>query len=140
MLGIVAFIIVHLVQVARAGLNNARSMVIGDEIIGAHGLRATVERAVPEPALLSAPMPHARVDAALRTKSRGSALTALAVAFATLAFIGFAHEQSASRAGVPTWLDWAKDAQDPASDPGRAKARAGAEPHRATKPADGDAK
>jgi len=73
MLGIIAFIVVHLVQVARAGWNNARSMVTGDEIIGAHGLRATVEQAVPEPALLSAPMPHASVGAALRTKSRGSA-------------------------------------------------------------------
>ncbi len=129
MLGIVAFVVVHLVQVARAGWNNARSMVIGDEIIGAQGLRATVEQAVPEPALLSAPMQHTRVDAAVRAKSRGSALTALLVAVATLAFVGFAHEQSASRAGVPTWLDWAKDTQDPAS-----------EPDRATKPADGDAK
>lgn len=140
MLGIIAFIVVHLVQVGRAGWNNARSMVIGDEIIGAHGLRATVEQAVPELALLSAPMPHARVDAILRTKSRGSALTALIVAGATVAFIGFAHQQSASRAGVPTWLDWARDTQDPASDPGHAKAKAGSEPDRATKPTDGDAK
>ncbi len=136
MLGIIAFIVVHLVQVARAGWNNFRSMVTGIEVIRVDGIRPTVEQAVPEPALLSKPLPEPAVAATVRSKSRGSALTAAGVAVVSAVFIGFAHQQSAARAGVPTWLDWARDTQDPAADLDRAKST---DPNRRNAPADPDA-
>ncbi len=141
MLGIIAFIVVHLIQVARAGWNNFRSMVSGIEVVSGErdrdrSDRVTVEQAVPEPGLLSKPLPAPAVEAAVRVKSRGGALTAAAVAIATAAFIGFAHHQSAARAGVPAWLDWARDTQEPAADGDRAKSTA---PDRGSAPADPDA-
>jgi len=126
MLGIIAFIVVHLVQVARAGWNNFRSMVTGIEIVPGErdrgrGDRVSVEQTLPEPDLLSEPLPVSVVDEAVRAKSRGGALTAAVVAVATAVFIAFAHQQSEARAGVPAWLDWARDTQDPAADANRAK-------------------
>jgi len=141
MLGIIAFIVVHLVQLARAGWNNFRSMVTGIEVVAGErdrgrGDRVTVEQALPEPDLLSKPLPALAVAGTVRAKSRGSALTIAVVAVATLAFIGFAHQQSATRAGVPTWLDWARDTQEPAADADRAKST---DSDRKKAPADADA-
>ena len=138
MLGIIAFIVVHLIQVVRAGWNNFRSMVSGIEVVPGErdrdrSDRVTVEQAVPEPGLLSKPLPAPAVEATLRVKSRGGALTAAAVAVATAVFIGFAHQQSAARAGVPTWLDWARDTQEPAADGDRTNSTA---PDRGSAPAD----
>ncbi len=141
MLGIIAFVVVHLVQVARAGWNNFRSMVIGIEVVPGErdrdrGDRVTVEQALPEPALLSEPLPVSAVEGTVRVKSRGGALTAAIVTVATLAFIGFAQQQSVARGGVPPWLDWARDTQDPAADADRAKST---DPDRGNAPADPDA-
>lgn len=124
MLGIIAFVVVHLVQVTRAGWNNFRSMITGIEAVPAErdrGGRLTVDQAVPQSDLLSEPLPGAVVDGTVRAKSRGGALTAAIVAVAAAVFIGFAHQQSVNRAGVPVWLDWARDTQDPAADPEHAK-------------------
>lgn len=112
MLGIVAFIVVHLMQVTRAGWNNFRSMVTGLEIIGARGERATVEQALPQDNAVSQPSPEGAAAGLVSRKLRGSLLTTGIVAAALLAFVGFAHRESAARAGVPTWLDWARDTQD----------------------------
>ncbi len=141
MLGIIVFVVVHLLQVARAGWNNFRSMVTGVEVVPGEsgrdrGDRATVEQAVPEPELLSEPLPASVAEEAVRAKSRGGALAAAIVAVVTAAFIGFAHQQSVARVGVPTWLDWARDTQDPAVDADRAKSTG---PDRGNVPADPDA-
>ncbi len=141
MLGIIAFIIVHLVQVARAGWNNFRSMVTGIKIVpgeraSGRGDAVTVEQAEPEPDLLSEPLPVSVVNGTVRAKSRGGALSAAIIAVAAAAFIDFAHQQSVARAGVPTWLDWARDTQDPAADADRAKSTG---PNRGNAPADTDA-
>ena len=113
MLGILAFVVVHLVQVTRAGWNNFRSMVIGIEVIPNALERSTkrinIEQAVPEPERVLSALPPGTVEETVRTKSRGSIFAFAVVSVAALAFVGFAHQQSAARAGVPVWMDWARD-------------------------------
>ena len=126
MLGILAFIVIHVAQVARAGWNNFRAMVTGLAVVPGErdrqrGERLSVEQAVPEQDHLSQPLSAVVVEKTVRSASRRSALTTALFAVATLGFIGFAHQQSVARAGVPAWLDWARDAGDPNADPGKAK-------------------
>lgn len=125
MLGILAFVVVHLVQVTRAGWNNFRSMVIGIEVLpsAAEGStkRVNIEQAVPEPERVLSSLSPGTVEETVRTKSRGSIFAFAIVSVAALSFIGFAHQQSAARAGVPVWMDWARDTAGAEAAPNGAK-------------------
>ncbi len=107
MLALIVFIVVHLVQVARAGWNNFRAMLTGTEIVVV-GAGEGVEKALPEPDRLSSESPTSAVNAEVSRASRRALMYAGAVAVAILAFVGWAHTQSLNQ-GEPTWLRWAED-------------------------------
>ncbi|HEY5257867.1 MAG TPA: cytochrome b/b6 domain-containing protein [Candidatus Baltobacteraceae bacterium] len=112
MLGILAFVVVHLIQVARAGWNNFRAMIIGLEVVYAkNDNRTDIARAQPESENLAPLAPAIEIEADIRERSRRGFLCA-AVVGAVVLFAGlFAHEQSGAPDRVPSWLNWARDVE-----------------------------
>ena len=97
MFGIVAFVLVHVVQVMRAGWPTLRAMISGYETVPV-GTAAAIEGALPEPDRLGAPIPQSAANATLAANTRkgfigaGSALAAGLL----LAAVGGAREAGAA--------------------------------------------
>jgi thiosulfate reductase cytochrome b subunit len=110
MLGILAFVIVHLIQVARAGWNNFRAMVIGLEIVHEDvGHRLSAGHALAEPALTTIPASKFEFEQHIRRRSRRGFVSAAFLGAMLLLFGLFVHTQSNTPDRVPSWLNWARD-------------------------------
>ena len=112
MLGILAFVVVHVAQVARAGWNNFRSMIIGLEVVyPKDDQRAKIILAQPDPANLGQPALLHHVEAAVRERSRQGYIWMAVLVAAVLCCGWFAHTQSSAPDRVPAWLNWARDVE-----------------------------
>jgi hypothetical protein len=98
MFGIIAFVLVHMIQVIRAGWQALRSMISGYDILP--GTTAAVDGAIPETDRLCTPLSpsaaHKTVDVQTR-KGFMSAAAALATGLALVAF-GATREAGSKRA------------------------------------------
>ena len=120
------YLVVHVVQVARAGWNNFRSMVTGKEVVSVDDAQAvqTLAAAEGEPVMpRSAPLPVSEAQAAIQRRSRKS-FTAAAVAAGVL-LLGWGVWNAQSGAlGYPPSLKGMLDAYK-SGDPGEAGAASG---------------
>ncbi len=93
MFGIVAFVLVHVVQVMRAGWPTLRAMISGYAIVPA-GAAAAIDGATPEPDRLGAPIPQSAANATLASNTRKGFIGAGAALAAglLLAAVGGARE------------------------------------------------
>jgi len=118
MLGILAFVVVHVIQVVRAGWNNFRAMIIGLEVVHEDvDARPGIVQALAEPDRVAQAAPTVQVESEIHLRSRRGFTIAALTAVVVLGFGAFAHTQSKTPDRVPVWLNWARDVEPNSGNP-----------------------
>jgi thiosulfate reductase cytochrome b subunit len=100
MFGIVAFVIVHVVQVFRAGWPSLRSMISGYSVVPAGG-GAALDGALPEPNRLGVPVPQSAAFKSVDAQTRRGLMGAAAAGVTGLVLLAVGTVREAGAEGTP---------------------------------------